>query len=255
MIRVNRPSEPPGFLQQRKLWEKELQRGIDQPNPVPVTVIWRKIRQRKAMGMFAEALFTAFHHKCAFCESKTEHVSPLHIEHYQPKNTSAFRVYMFDWHNWLVACMACNSNKGERFDICDDRLCLLDPTTEDPGEHIDFLAAQIIPKTIRGKKTIEQIRLYRIDLEKARALWLLDIEKLLLLAIRVPEARTTARELLIWAMQDDAPYTAMVRSYLRRRVPKLADPAIPHSVVQLDEPARKLNDILNRYQTELQELE
>lgn len=255
MIRVNRPSEPPGFLQQRKLWEKELQTGMNQPNPVPVTTIWRIFRQRKAMQVFAEMLFTASHHKCVFCESKTENVSPLHIEHYRPKNTSAFLIYMFDWRNWLVACMACNSNKGERFDICDDRPCLLDPTTEDPGEHIDFLSAQIIPKTIRGKKTIEQIRLHRIDLEKARALWLLDIEKLLLLAIRVPEARTTARELLIWAMQDDAPYAAMARSYLRRYAPKLADPAIPHPTVQLDEPARKLNEILNRYQAELQELE
>ncbi|MEZ4866802.1 MAG: hypothetical protein R3C14_36110 [Caldilineaceae bacterium] len=255
MIRVYRPNEPPGFRQQRTRWEKELQEAIYDPHPMSMTQLWRKIRQRKAMQVFAEVLFTVFHHKCAFCESKTEHVSPLHIEHYRPKNTSAFLVYMFDWHNWLVACMACNSNKGERFDICDDRPCLLDPTTEDPSEHIDFLAAQIIPKTHRGKKTIEQIRLHRIDLTKARALWLLDIDKLLLLAIHVPAARATARELLIWAMQDDAPYAAMARSYLRQRAPKLADPAIPHPVVQLDEPARKLNEILNRYQTELQEFE
>ena len=92
-------------------------------------------------------------------------------------------------------------------------------------------------------------------MEKARALWLLDIEKLLLLAICVPEVRTTARELLIWAMQDDAPYAAMARSYLRKQVPKLANPITPHPVIQLDDPVRRLSDILSRYEQELRGLE
>ena len=93
MIRVYRPNEPLGFLQQRTLWQKELQETTNQSRPVSVTEFWRRIRQRKAMQGYARLLFAAFQHKCAFCESKPVHVSPLHIEHYRPKSTNAFQIY------------------------------------------------------------------------------------------------------------------------------------------------------------------
>lgn len=255
MIRVYRPSEPSDFLRQRNLWEKELQKAITKPNPVSITKIWRTIRARKAMQGYAQLLFLAFHYKCAFCESRARHVSPLHIEHYRPKSTTAFQGYIFDWSNWLVACMTCNGNKGEYFADCEGEPCLLDPTAEDPDIHIRFLDAQIVPKTERGRRTIDQINLDRSELEDERSAWLLLIRSLLFLAVRVPETKTQARELLIWAMQDDAPYAAMVRSYLRKQVPKLANPITPHPVIQLDEPARRLSDILSRYEQELRGLE
>lgn len=255
MIRVYRPNEPPGFLQQRALWEKEFQEEISKSTPVSTIEVWRKIRSRKAMQEYARLLFLAFQYKCAFCESKPVPVSHLHIEHYRPKSTTAFQNYIFDWNNWLVACMTCNGNKGEYFADCENEPCLLDPTVEDPGAHVHFLRAQIVPKTERGKRTIDQIKLDRSELEDARASWLLLIESLLLLALHVSEAKKQARELLIWAMQDDAPYAAMVRSYLHGCAPKLANPATPHPVVQLDEPNRKLTDILSKYNKELQDLE
>lgn len=255
MIGVHRPNEPLGFPQQRDRWEKEFQEMVNRSRPISSNDMWKRIRQRKIMKEYTNTLFVAFHHKCAFCESKPRHVSPLHIEHYRPKSNSEFQDYMFDWHNWLVACMSCNVNKGEYFADCSGEPCLLDPTAEDPSIHVEFLRAQIIPKTERGKKTIEQIQLNRSELDEARTLWLLHIESLLLLALRIPDVYTQARELLIWAMQEDAPYTAMVRSYLHRHTPKLAKPEIQHPVIQLDEPIRKLTDILDKYREELRSIE
>jgi uncharacterized protein (TIGR02646 family) len=247
MIRVYRSNEPSNFPQQRLLWEKEFKEAANKPKAASVTEVWRKIRSRKAMKEYVDLLFSAFHDKCAFCESNSKPTSPLHIEHYRPKSTSAFQSYMFDWNNWLVACMTCNGNKGEYFDDCSGYPCLLDPTVEEPNEHIDFRSAQMIPKTTRGKKTIDQIRLNRVDLVKARKLWLLNIQSLMELAVSIPEAHKPAvREYLIWAMQDDAPYAAMVRTYLRQQMPKLANPVTPHPVFQFDEVYGKLIDALNK---------
>jgi hypothetical protein len=53
---------------------------------------------------------------------------------------------------------------------------------------------------------------------------------LLLLASSAKEKRVQgkARRLLIWCLQEDAPFRAMTRAFLGHEAPKLASPAQPH---------------------------
>jgi hypothetical protein len=55
-------------------------------------------------------------------------------------------------------------------------------------------------------------------------------------------------------MQDDAPYSAMTRQYLRTKVPKLATPPTPHPRVDLDRPQAKLKNFIELHSAELADL-
>ncbi|EXJ14457.1 hypothetical protein D779_2598 [Imhoffiella purpurea] len=71
--------------------------------------------------------------RCMYCEDS--HGSD--IEHFWPK--SHYPEQMFVWRNLLLCCTECGRLKGTRFplDETDDPL-LLDPTSEDPWQHLDF---------------------------------------------------------------------------------------------------------------------
>jgi uncharacterized protein (TIGR02646 family) len=178
----------------------------------------------------AEELRTRFKGKCAFCESRIEHVSNPHVEHYRPKAKKRFECLMFCWTNWLLSCARCNETKWAHFPSYRGQPCLLNPVEEDPRQHIDFKRAIILGLSARGLKTIQLVGLDRLPLNAARANWLTLIDSLLLLACfaRMPEVREESRNLLIWSMQDDAPYSAMVLCYLSTKAPKLVRPTTPH---------------------------
>lgn len=182
------------------------------------------------------------------------HVASAHIEHYQPKSNPQFSHLMFAWDNWLLACPRCNAKKSKHFPDCNGQPCLLDPTAEEPGEHLDFFGAQMGYKTERGQSTIKLIGLDRVPLLDDRAFWLNTINSLLLLLL-IPEASHAAREFLIWAMQADAPYAAMTRAYLHSKVPRLAQPALPHPFVQLEHPLQAIARLVEQYAEQLQQLE
>ena len=78
--------------------------------------------------------------KCFFCESKSEHVCKLQIEHYRPKgkvdkkDTSGTKNKGYywlgnEWTNLLLACSACNISgaKGSRFPIKGTRATAFNP--------------------------------------------------------------------------------------------------------------------------------
>ena len=119
--------------------------------------------------------------------------------------------------------------------------------------HLDFSGARILGRTQRGEETIKLVGLDRSPLEDERALWLMNIASLLLLCC-VPEASAEARELLIWAIQADAPYAAMTRCYLRQKTPRLADPQIPHAPVTLHDPQERIVALVEQHVGELYEL-
>jgi uncharacterized protein (TIGR02646 family) len=71
-----------------------------------------------------------YHGKCAYCESKSEHVAPLQVEHFRPKgglkkektgdeNHKGYYWLGNEWSNLLLSCSKCNGQnaKGNRFPI------------------------------------------------------------------------------------------------------------------------------------------
>ncbi|MFV8755246.1 HNH endonuclease [Nannocystaceae bacterium ST9] len=78
------------------------------------------------------------------------------IDHFWPK--SKFPERAFSWDNHLLACSHCNSNeKRECFPLgIDGRPLLLDPTAEDPREHLIFIPSngEFEARGLRGEATI-----------------------------------------------------------------------------------------------------
>lgn len=251
MIRVDRGPEPYEFAVRSADWQRRFAESrIRNPDLTPGT-FWNQIRAEVRPD--AQILYEAFQGKCAFCESRMAHVSSPHIEHYRPK--SNFFDQMFVWQNWLLSCGRCNDKKWAHFPDCGGQPCLLDPTTENPNENIDFLGAQILDKTPRGAETIKLIGLDRTPLVEERARWLMTIEFLLLLMIcHLPEIKQEVRQLLIWSMQPDAPYTAMTYSYLRNKAPGLANPKVPHPFVEPHNQLERIANLVEQYSDQLSEL-
>jgi len=89
------------------------------------------------------------------------------VEHFWPK--SPYPERMFVWPNLLLSCAECGRLKGDRFPLQDDRPLLIDPTADDPWQHLDFdpdtgnLTAKFVAATgspsPKGVRTVEILRL------------------------------------------------------------------------------------------------
>lgn len=73
--------------------------------------------------------------KCAYCESKINHIAYGDIEHVLPKSPNPH--LWFEWNNLTIACDICNTNKGERE--------VVDPYQTDPEHRFIFFGASIWP--------------------------------------------------------------------------------------------------------------
>jgi hypothetical protein len=58
------------------------------------------------------------------------------MEHFRPK--SRYSDQMFRWPNLLLCRTECERLKGDRFPLQHGSPLLVDPTQEDPWQHIDF---------------------------------------------------------------------------------------------------------------------
>lgn len=117
---------------------------------------------RRLLGEMASGL-----DRCMYCEDS----EGTDIEHFWPKATYPQRA--FDWLNYLLACTRCNSNfKRDQFPLdAAGAPLLLDPTAEDPLDHLDFTpeTGKFRGSTVRGETSITVYGLDRPTLEKGRA--------------------------------------------------------------------------------------
>lgn len=189
------------------------------------------------------ALFEAQHGKCCYCERKFGATSYGAVEHFRPKGAaqqtkSAARLVpgyywlAFKWDNLLVSCERCNtSHKGSLFPLKDpnvrarhhdDDLCvevplLVDPSQEDPRDHIRFRREAVEAVTPRGLETIAGVGLRRSDLEEARK-ERLDIVELLHgiqgMKSKIEESkRRQAKEMLRMYSSAQSEFSAMVLDF------------------------------------------
>lgn len=139
------------------------------------------------------ALKTAQHKKCCYCESISEDTSYGAVEHYRPKGAvmpgkNQRKIYpgyywlAYEWKNLLFVCQRCNTNKSSYFPLEDNSQrarnhtqalknespLFIHPVDDDPSQHISFYDDAIIGKTVKGKTTIEYLKLDRADLFESR---------------------------------------------------------------------------------------
>lgn len=251
MIRVERGPAPDDLEARSQRWWSEFQAARVKEPTLTSSAFWNRVRSR--LKADAAILAERFRHKCAFCEFKPEPCSNPQVEHYRPKSRPEFEDRMFAWENWLLSCGRCNQQKWTHFPDCDGTPCLLDPTCEEPSEHLEFRGAGILPLTTRGSETIRIVGLDRSPLSDDRALWLNHIRSALLL-VQAAEFFDAARLFLIWATQDDAPHAAMTRQYLRAYTSTLGRPEIQHPRVEYQEVSELLAKLVEKQSPEIREM-
>jgi uncharacterized protein (TIGR02646 family) len=159
-----------------------------------------------------EAMRTMCHRKCAYCETFYAPAMPDDVEHYRPKAAyidqgkqckPGYWWLAMEWSNLLPSCADCNrarkqkivggerrqtAGKANQFPLAtgsvrgtaatgvgQEKPLLLDPSVDDPAEHLEFLPdGNVRPTEVdgedspRGVATIDVVALRRIDLVDAR---------------------------------------------------------------------------------------
>ena len=95
---------------------------------------WKKARQTPTLRAALDTLrqMMGERQRCMYCLDS--HATD--IEHFWPKTPYPQR--MFVWLNLLLCCAECGRFKGDRFPLADGVPLLVDPTAEDPWDHLDF---------------------------------------------------------------------------------------------------------------------
>ena len=199
-------SNPPQILEKKECYVKREQ-AIEEKQKHDFSGYY--YRHKTVM----KSLFSLYHHKCAYCETKPLPGSTLRVDHYRPKinikgETSHPGYYWlgYEWSNFLPTCDSCNNAKSNAFPIEPagkrvapskpyeytlDAACflaekplILHPELDDPKKHLIFLPnGKVKGITNRGEKTIEVCKLNRnpLVLERRKSLdsFLREIRNLL----------------------------------------------------------------------------
>ena len=190
-------------------------------------------------GDVKDLLMEMHHGKCCYCEAKHGR-GDFQVEHFRPRGavrqpTDGRNEYpgyywlAYSWENLLLACPTCNRKKDSKFplenpalrarshhdDFMLERPVFVNPTEEDPRDHVRFLDDAAVPLTERGRQTIGELDLRRSDLTEARLrhISLLRINIKMLKAEPAPNLQGFQQEAgrnLKAALQRDAPFSAMV---------------------------------------------
>ncbi len=199
-----------------------------------------------------ETLLAMQHGKCAFCESKIEHISYGDVEHFRPKGgvkqaseapliRPGYYWLAYDWSNLLLSCQLCNQrHKGNLFPLADpaararnhradidgESPMFIDPASDAPETLLGFRAevAYGLDDGGRGDATQKALELNRPALlERRRDLY--QQLRALFDVIAIGEARpgdpllaplaAQSRQILEQRVDDSAEYAGMIRSALR----------------------------------------
>jgi uncharacterized protein (TIGR02646 family) len=229
------------------------------------------------------ALEEMFGHKCAYCESDYGAVAPTDIEHYRPKGAvmglsgkaekPGYYWLAAEWSNLLPSCIDCNrarrheygngpelSGKANHFPLLDESKrasapngevgeepLLLNPTLDDPDEHLEFLAKGLVrpaqpqgTDSVRGKATIDILGLRRhelVRLRRTQQVWIDDaIASFKEAAWKLSRAPndTFARNVLkravknlLECMDAASPYACMARQQIQPVLDEVGIPPAP----------------------------
>lgn len=204
MIKVTKNyGSPPGVLTRKGCYNK-IKRAVDATSGSDKIYNGNHYKHQQITTKLKEI----YHHKCAYCESFSEQVAPLQVEHYRPKakvkdsstpNPNGYYWLGCEWSNLLLACSKCNNAKGNLFPISGNRVfhdspfnhlghfnrthlianrpplideqpLLLNPEIDFPEQHLIFRHLGTLDYlTTRGKKSINIYKLNRGPLIKSRA--------------------------------------------------------------------------------------
>lgn len=133
---------------------------------------WKNARQSATLSavMATLAKMMGKRQRCMYCLDS----HGTDIDHFWPKTPYPER--MFVWLNLLLCCVECGRFKGDRFPTLNGEPRLIDPTSENPWDHLDFdpTTGNVVPKfeaTCNGyaPKGVATVGLLQLDQREAMA--------------------------------------------------------------------------------------
>ncbi|WP_158233907.1 HNH endonuclease [Sporosarcina sp. P34] len=212
MIKINKIKEPEILELNCDQWTKDyLEYKNGRPGYTKTTE--GKYRHRD----IKEALIKETSGKCVYCESKILSVSDGDIEHILPK--SKHYNLCFEWKNLTLACRICNREKSDYYS---QNYPLVNPYTEDPTDHLHFAGALLIALSAKGKITLEEMKLNRLELLESRQRYLQKLESI---TIMINQSDEELKEILFKDLlsycDEDREYSAMMKVYVETIQQKL----------------------------------
>lgn len=96
-----------------------------------------------------KGLLEMSHSKCCYCECRLDEESKyMEVEHFHHKDTYEDEVVF--WDNLLPSCKKCNDHKGDHDTVNEP---IVDPSKQDPKDHLVFYCYQLRGKTDVGEMT------------------------------------------------------------------------------------------------------
>jgi uncharacterized protein (TIGR02646 family) len=164
---------------------------------------------RAALGRMAVGL-----EGCMYCGNSLG----TDIDHFEPVARNPLRT--FDWLNHLLACSRCNSHqKRDQFPLdAHNRPLLIDPTAEDPFEHLllSFSVGEYDGKTEKGRTTIKVCDLNNELLARGRAGAALDLQDLFRAWERADLRSDEERKVALVRRVQDRPFADVCQAMLRQ---------------------------------------
>jgi len=133
---------------------------------------WKAARHTHTLNSVVITLrhMTGERQRCVYCLDS----HGTDIEHFWPKTPYPER--MFLWLNMLLCCSECGRFKGDRFPLANGMPLLVDPTAEDPWQHLDFdpTTGNVVPRFDVSQndyaiKGMETVKLLQLDQREAMA--------------------------------------------------------------------------------------
>jgi len=110
------------------------------------------------------ALVIETSNKCAYCESKLQHIHHGDVEHIAPKSLDISKILL--WNNLTLACEVCNQNKSN---LDPHANLIIDPYTTNPRHHLTFQGSFVFALgTPPGQSTVAILDLGRPALVEER---------------------------------------------------------------------------------------
>lgn len=188
MIKLIKGPEPEVLIDNKGKWTRDLLAAIEEGNAEKISTVTKRYNHPKVKTALKEET----RQKCAYCEANVTDVAHGDIEHVTPKSLS--REKTFEWENLTFACQICNQNKSNKEGV-------VDPYKEEPNEHIFFAGAFAKGRSLKGTRTVAELKLNRIALIESRnreiERYADQLEKVFL----IPDERT--KELLLASMLDE----------------------------------------------------
>lgn len=111
-------------------------------------VVWRE-------AYIIQRLLEMSHFKCCYCECRVDEESNyVEVEHFHHKDKYEDEVAL--WENLLPSCKKCNVHKSDWDTVTEP---IIDPTKEEPKEHLAFYSFQLRGKTNMGELTVDVLNL------------------------------------------------------------------------------------------------